>query len=423
MRTLVLAVALMAAGCGGKPNESEYCVPGQVARCDAPGCASGGVKVCREDWSGYGECTCAPQSDAGLPPDGGPADGGATDAPVATDAATDAAGGDATAGDAAAGDGPPADTAAGDTAAQGDAAGSDAPAQSDAPVQHDAAVDGPPCSTGTMRCLDRLLQLCNGGSWQDVTTCPVRCDGTLGCIECTPNVNYCVGDTLYACTAQGHQGALVQVCNPGQCQGSACVDPCAALAASPSHLGCEHWATLTMNSQVAQGPGFNFTVAVVNPGPAPATVTVTGGVVLNRGQWLEFSTSSSFEVNGSQRFLLAQLVGGRQAGGSSATGDPAMSFVVPVEQFRSEYRVYVPPDYVSSAAIVAPAGTSVLLDGATVGGFAAVGSGAYAGATVATLTPGFHTLTGSAGFSVQLYGSAERTSYSYPAGLNLIPQP
>ena len=56
-------------------------------------------------------------------------------------------------------------------------------------------------------------------------------------------------------------------------------------------------------------------------------------------------------------------------------------------------------------------------------GGTSVGSGAYAGATVASLTGGFHTLTGSTGFSVQIYGSADRTSYSYAAGLNLVPQP
>jgi hypothetical protein len=153
------------------------------------------------------------------------------------------------------------------------------------------------------------------------------------------------------------------------------------------------------------------------------TPAVTGGVVLNRGQWREFTTSSSFEVNGSGRFLLAQLIQGRQAGGDSATGDPALSFVAPVEQLRSEYRVYVPAEYVSSAAVVAPTGASVLLDGVALGGFAPVGSGAYSGATITSLTAGFHTLTSASGFGVQLYGSADRTSYSYPAGLNLTPQP
>jgi hypothetical protein len=150
---------------------------------------------------------------------------------------------------------------------------------------------------------------------------------------------------------------------------------------------------------------------------------VTRGVTLNRGQWRELTTTSSFEVTGSQRLLLAQLISGRGAGGSGATGDPALSFVVPVEQFRNEYRVYVPPDYVSSAAIVAPTGATVYRDGVAVGGFAGVGSGAYSGATVASLAAGFHTFTGTAAFGVQVYGSAERTSYMYPAGLNFTPQP
>jgi hypothetical protein len=79
VRTLIVALAVVAVGCGGK-SQSEYCVPGQTAACELAGCAAGGVQVCKDDWSGYGECTCSAQSDAGSPRDGAQKDGLVADA-------------------------------------------------------------------------------------------------------------------------------------------------------------------------------------------------------------------------------------------------------------------------------------------------------------------------------------------------------
>jgi hypothetical protein len=263
-----------------------------------------------------------------------------------------------------------------------------------------------------------VLQLASRGA----TSCSVSCSGTCG--SGTTRTCYCnsvdhdlTGSTISAtqdiAAFGGHEFTQIPV-----------------TSGSGEHVEEQLWPVAAWGKRAiavaTQDPGVRANVYRVMSGANGNSISfnpaVSSGVVLNRGQWHEFTTSSSFEAIGSHRLLLTQFVGGREAGGSTATGDPAMSFVVPVEQFRAEYRVYVPPEYASSAAIVAPAGASVLLDDVAVGGFVSVGSGAYAGATVGALTAGFHKLTGSAGFSVQVYGSAERTSYMYPAGLNLVPQ-
>lgn len=148
------------------------------------------------------------------------------------------------------------------------------------------------------------------------------------------------------------------------------------------------------------------------------------GVTLNRGEFIEFETSASFRVTGTDAFLAAQfLVGqdyaGFQSSPDGAEGDPSMSLAIPTEQYRTSYVFLAPSSYASSfVTVTAPMDVPVMLDGAAVTGFAAVGSTGFSVASV-DVGGGVHTITSSAAFGIVVYGFGTYTSYMYPGGLDL----
>ena len=109
----------------------------------------------------------------------------------------------------------------------------------------------------------------------------------------------------------------------------------------------------------------------------------------------------------------------------SQQGDPDQSMAVAVAQFRSKYIFLAPTDYTTSyATIIAPTGTTLSMDGAsvtdtpaTVGGstFAVVRTKLSAG------QGGAHVLTASNPVGLEITGYGAYTSYTYPGGLDLKP--
>ena len=144
------------------------------------------------------------------------------------------------------------------------------------------------------------------------------------------------------------------------------------------------------------------------------------------GDYVEIAqTKNDFRITADKKILVAQYMLGQNAGGNS--GDPAMTFAVATEQFRTQYLVHAPTNYDTSFAnIVAPMGATVTLDGANVGGFTAIGNTGFGVARVPLNNggDGNHLLTGNQPFGIQVYGYGQYTSYWYPGGLdlNLIPQ-
>jgi len=127
------------------------------------------------------------------------------------------------------------------------------------------------------------------------------------------------------------------------------------------------------------------------------------------------------------RFSLscAEEIGACAIGG---VGDPAYVLSVPVTQYRDDYIFLTPGGYRNDwVTLVAPTGTEIEFDGATVpaGDFTPVGSSGYSVAYVSTETTSGpdvarpHTVTGSAEFGVTVYGYDCDVSYAYPGGLNL----
>ena len=144
------------------------------------------------------------------------------------------------------------------------------------------------------------------------------------------------------------------------------------------------------------------------------------------GDYAEIAqTQNDFRITSDKKILVAQYMLGQNAGGNS--GDPAMTFAVATEQFRTQYLVHAPTNYDTSwANIVAPMGAAITLDGGMVANFTAIGNTGFGVARVPLSNggDGNHLLTGNQPFGIQVYGYGQYTSYWYPGGLdlNLIPQ-
>ena len=138
-------------------------------------------------------------------------------------------------------------------------------------------------------------------------------------------------------------------------------------------------------------------------------------------------TPVSFEVTGSHEFAVSSfMLGGSAVDSSSASGesegDPSMSPMVAVEQYRSRYIFLAPTDYDESYAdVVVPAGGTVTLDGAPVNASAQMLNSSWSILRVALAAGqgGAHLMTGTKPFGVQVIGYGAYTSYQYPAGLDL----
>lgn len=146
-------------------------------------------------------------------------------------------------------------------------------------------------------------------------------------------------------------------------------------------------------------------------------------VTLNRTQFIEFETSTSFRISGTEAFSVAQLLVGQNYEGVEATGtdvgDPSLSLGIPTEQFRTSYSFLAPSTYTRSYVnVTAPMSATVTLDGTPVSGFTPVGSTGYGVARV-MISGGSHAITGTAEFGIVVYGFGEFTSYMYPGGLDL----
>jgi hypothetical protein len=96
---------------------------------------------------------------------------------------------------------------------------------------------------------------------------------------------------------------------------------------------------------------------------------------------------------------------------------------VAVEQYRMKYVFLAPDDYdFSFVDVVAPSGTELTLDGATVG-VAATAIGTTGFGVVRVPIPksggGAHVLTSTKPVGIQVMGYGLYTSYQYPGGLDL----
>jgi hypothetical protein len=159
---------------------------------------------------------------------------------------------------------------------------------------------------------------------------------------------------------------------------------------------------------------------------------VSGPYVLNKGQWVEFYSGTSVEVNATGPVLLGHyLQGSNYSGfqqhpgcsGGTGIGDPAFTLSVPAEQYLGEYIVLTPPKYVQDYVnIIAKNGTAgqITLDGAPLSvALTPVGSSGFGVAQI-PVPDGVHTIKSTGDFfGVTAYGYDCDVSYAYPGGLSL----
>ncbi len=155
--------------------------------------------------------------------------------------------------------------------------------------------------------------------------------------------------------------------------------------------------------------------------PLLAPATINAGDVVDFGE-----VSSSFRVTGDQEFAVGSFMLGATRVDPTPTnpkGDPSMSFMTAIEQYRRRYIFLAPDDYdVSFVDIVHADDTALLLDGA-----APTETPTKIGATGHSLTRaklgpgknGAHELTATKPVGIQVIGYGSFTSYQYPGGLDL----
>ena len=114
-----------------------------------------------------------------------------------------------------------------------------------------------------------------------------------------------------------------------------------------------------------------------------------------------------------------------QAYTESGTGDPSLSIMPAVDQFRQDYLFLVPGSWNQNhVAIAMPENTQLAIDGKAVGNECSLTSiGSLAGQTwVARRCPvpeGAHTLTADKAFGVTAYGYGQAGSYAFVGGSNV----
>ena len=156
------------------------------------------------------------------------------------------------------------------------------------------------------------------------------------------------------------------------------------------------------------------------------------GRILNRGEFIEFQYTGSFVASGTNPISVGHyMVGANWAtiprvcpgnGFPTGIGDPALTLAPPVEQWRSDYIVLVPPaayelDYLN---VIIRAGAAVTIDGNLIddADFVPIAETGYSVATL-EVEDGPRTLVGSEPFGLEAYGYDCHVSYAYPGGLNL----
>ena len=102
---------------------------------------------------------------------------------------------------------------------------------------------GDSCIDGATQCDGNTFQTCSSNAWETTNQCTGLCDSNLGCVDCNPGQNYCVGDDVFSCDGQGKTQGLVETCSGGlHCSGGTCLDLCADAEANRSYIGCDYFA-------------------------------------------------------------------------------------------------------------------------------------------------------------------------------------
>lgn len=137
--------------------------------------------------------------------------------------------------------------------------------------------------------------------------------------------------------------------------------------------------------------------------------------MLQPGQSCDFFTQQDVEITASEPILVGHFLTSN-GGFDSDSGDPSLSFSVPVEQYRKDYTLLVPAQYDANFFVITvPAGGTAMLDGIDVTSqLSNVGTGAFRTGRL-PVSEGQHQLVCP---QVEAEGWSEAVSYMYAGGLN-----
>jgi hypothetical protein len=170
----------------------------------------------------------------------------------------------------------------------------------------------------------------------------------------------------------------------------------------------------------------------------------TNSFNLNEGEWVEFETAGAFEATANEAFLIAHFLesansnsgsydqsvfpGGYQASNNCGTstsatdlGDPLLSYIAPVDQYRSRYTFLTPFTYSwDMLTVIGPTSgwNTIMLDGQPIpAGTPLSGELSYARFLI---DDGAHYIASdSVQFGIEVYGYDCRISYGHAGGLSL----
>ncbi|MBN1773943.1 MAG: IgGFc-binding protein [Deltaproteobacteria bacterium] len=177
------------------------------------------------------------------------------------------------------------------------------------------------------------------------------------------------------------------------------------------------------------GPGDNMVRVIAAFDGTEITVDPPQDIdyaLLDANQWVEFMVWEPFRVSGTKAIQVAQFILGQYYPVPDAErGDPALTVLVPAEQYRSDYTFIAPSSYnagtngQSWVMVVRPPGLALTLDGASVSADWRPVAGREIG--IVPVAGGTHTIQAAEPFGMIGYGLGSFTSYATPAGLNLNP--
>jgi len=170
-----------------------------------------------------------------------------------------------------------------------------------------------------------------------------------------------------------------------------------------------------------------FRYVATEDGTIITTSPNVGGGTINKGQFVEISTSTAHIVSSNNKpfygyqYLISQNSGNPVAG----TGDPAMMGMPPVDQFQFDYLFLIPTSFTSNFInVVAPVGTVFTFDGSPLT-YTCTPVGVLNAITYCTfhisVTPGSHRISANNQFGLVISGFGNFASYGYLGGVGLQP--
>ena len=224
----------------------------------------------------------------------------------------------------------------------------------------------------------------------------------------------------------GHE-AIVVVQDPAP-NASLTVGPCCADHVEDMMFPASTWgkAFAIARSKVRNNDADHLRIMAQKPGTTvtfePPPLSDTCGT-LDAGQFCEVKINVDTKVDASEPVLighyLESVIWSDGIATSMGNGDPSMSIAVPSEQFRNNYTILVPSQYMENyVAISTPLSGTVTVDGTDVSSMLTTFAGDYRGGRI-TVNAGQHNISCSAGCGIEVMGYSDAVSYLFAGGLDL----